>query len=161
MDILTLGAGAIAGYVVANQKPSQNFNKKGASILVLACIDPRFADNLAWFLIHESKLKDDYDLLCLAGASLGVVQTDYPSWKQTFTDHVELAVKLHAIEEIWCVDHLDCGMYKTHYDADLDNSPDIHISTMNELKAMLSHDFPALGFKGFIMDKVGIVKQHL
>ena len=71
MDILTLGAGAIAGYVVANQKPSQNTNKKGASILVLSCIDPRFADNLAWFLIHESKLKDDYDLLCLAGASLG------------------------------------------------------------------------------------------
>ena len=163
MDFLSIGAGAVAGYIAAthNQRPTQDPNKKGASVLVLSCIDPRFSDNLAWFLIHDKKLHDDYDLVCLAGASLGVLQTDFPSWRQTFIDHVHLAVSLHHIEEIWVFDHLDCGMYKATYDLESDLDPAIHVSTMDDLKAVLAEDFPSLAFKGFILDKDGTASRHL
>jgi hypothetical protein len=44
-----------------------------ASVLVLACFDPRFAEYLAYFL--ASQVWANYDLFSLAGASLGVLQS--------------------------------------------------------------------------------------
>jgi hypothetical protein len=45
-----------------------------ASILVLACIDPRFTEVLFNYLNHQAQVHSDYDLFVLAGASLGAIQ---------------------------------------------------------------------------------------
>ena len=159
MELATLAGGLLAGYMVGNQAPRQDPNKKGASIFVLACIDPRYADNLAWYLTHHSALRDDYDLVCFAGASLGVIQNDFPSWRQTFVDHVNLGLQLHDVKEVWCFDHLDCGMYKATLGLEKDNDVGIHVQTQNEFANFLAETFPTLGFKGFIIDTAGRIEQ--
>jgi hypothetical protein len=113
-----------------------------AKVLVLGCIDPRFASFLQWFLVHQKNVYGQYDLFTLAGASLGVNQAEegvnsasagpeysgqtwstapatgnYMNagllhWDDVFYQHLGLAVSLHSITDVWIFDHLDCGAYK-------------------------------------------------
>ena len=110
-------------------------------ILVLTCIDPRYTEVLAKYLIHQANVHASYDLVVLAGSSLGVLATttggsnpllpgSWPQkvtwpiissganslctcdWSAMFNDHVRIAIALHDISEIWVFDHMDCGAYK-------------------------------------------------
>jgi len=150
---------ALAGYLFAQIQPVQQQGPGAASALVLACIDPRFTASLAWYLTHHKEVINDYDLVALAGASLGVLQTTYGSWQTTFVDHVKLALQLHNIKEIWAFDHLDCGMYKATLDLKEDKDSAIHIEKLQELKAFIKQQFPELGFKGFIIDVRGNIEK--
>jgi len=91
----------------------------------LSCLDPRFTEYIAWFLSHNKQVHASYDLVTLAGGSLGVTQGNstapagaqvpwpvHASWSSTFFDHVRLAISLHGVQEVWAFDHLDCGAYK-------------------------------------------------
>ena len=150
---------ALAGYLFAQIQPTQQQGPGAASALVLACIDPRFTASLAWYLTHHKDVINDYDLIALAGASLGVLQTTYGSWQTTFLDHVNLALKLHNIKEIWAFDHLDCGMYKATLNLKDDMDKSVHIEKLQELKVFLAREFPELGFKGFIIDTYGSIQK--
>jgi hypothetical protein len=107
-----------------------------AKVLVLGCIDPRFASQLEWFLTHQAGIFGQYDLFVLAGASLGVNQaqsyrdvgaggesatdgTNYNNglvilnnWDSNFYAHLSIALRIHDITDVWIFDHLDCGAYK-------------------------------------------------
>lgn len=37
-------------------------------------------------------LRDKYDHIILAGASLGALTDQYPAWNQTFWEHLEIAL---------------------------------------------------------------------
>jgi len=154
--IVILLIGTVIGYIICqsscNSAPPIDPNKKGASVLVLGCIDPRFANALAWHLTHSEELHMDYDLFTLAGASLGVLQDTYPHWSQVFQNHVDLAIKLHSINEIWVFDHMDCGMYKATLGLKEDTDPHIHVNILQELQTQLKTKYPTLGFRGYIMD---------
>jgi carbonic anhydrase len=167
-NILLYGLGLVllafvAGYLGARIGPSiEGFKGSGASVLVLGCIDPRYANSLAWYLTHTQELKGDYDLFTLAGAALGVLQNQFPHWGQTFHDHVGLAIALHDIQEIWVFDHMDCGAYKKLVLGGLDQ-PDtdekVHLDKLKELQAELKSKYPQLGFKGYIISVNGTVKN--
>ena len=150
---------AIVGYLFAQMSPTLDQSKNGASVLVLGCIDPRFANSLAWYLTHSQELHADYDLFTLAGASLGVLQDKYHHWGETFTDHVKLAIDLHDIQEIWCFDHMDCGMYKATLNLKDDKDTKLHIEKMTELKKFLQSRFPKLGFRGHIIAVNGAISK--
>ena len=152
-------AAALAGYFFAQMQPSIDQTKKGAAVLVLGCIDPRFANSLAWYLSHSQELHMDYDLFTLAGASLGVLQEKYPHWGQSFDDHIGLAIKLHDIQEIWVFDHMDCGMYKATLDLKEDTDTHIHVEKLEELKKYLKSKHPKLGYKGHIISLDGVVTK--
>jgi len=126
---------ANAGIAVPNFSPP-------AKVLVLGCIDPRFAAYLEWFLVNQKGVFGQYDLFTLAGASLGVNQAEAGEgaasagaeysgelwdtapadgnyhnvgllhWDSVFYQHLGLAVDLHSITDVWIFDHLDCGAYK-------------------------------------------------
>ena len=126
----------------------------GAKVLVLGCIDPRYASVLSSFLREYKGVQFIYDLFILAGASIGANQsyTTYPtvrtagtrgsyanniladgeagignlgrSWGPAFFDHIQVAKDLHGITEVWVFDHLDCGAYKAIYYGDL-SVPDL------------------------------------
>lgn len=66
--------------------------------------------------------KDRYDLVSVAGGALSVgmderAHLDSDShgtlsmWEQTIRSHIGLAQKLHEIDEVWFIDHEDCGAY--------------------------------------------------
>jgi carbonic anhydrase len=104
------------------------YNRPKKNILVLSCIDLRLTDNLVAFL-HKENLVNRYDHLAIAGASLcskgknGLADTEHKytddfaihaeSWKEMVLKHVEIAVSLHQIEDVYIVEHEDCGAYKS------------------------------------------------
>ncbi|WP_143959471.1 hypothetical protein [Litoribacter populi] len=97
------------------------------NVFVLSCIDLRFSDSLSKFLDHD-KLTNRYDHFILAGTSLGTqgagvleslfndkVMEKYNSfseWKMLFCQHLDLAVNLHQVEDVYIMEHEDCGAYK-------------------------------------------------
>ena len=156
MSAMNTASGAL-GFLVA-QIPPYHLRPSGrASVLVLACIDPRFSNDLSWYLTHSWELGGDYDLFCLAGASLGVFHSD--CWKEAFTDHLELAKKLHGISEVWVFDHLDCGMYKASLGIEVDEDNGPHLEKIKVLKDWLASTNSSLGFKGYIISLNGFVQR--
>src|ERR1700716_107380 len=45
-------------------------------------------------------LRNKYDHVILAGASLGALTDKYPAWNQTFWEHLEVAIQLHQIQKV-------------------------------------------------------------
>src|SRR3954467_9566459 len=80
------------------------------NVLLLTCMDLRLIDELAAFMDRDN-LTNRYDHLVVAGASLGVMQTTYPHWRDTFKDHLAIALKLHQPEDVYIVEHRNCGAY--------------------------------------------------
>lgn len=80
-------------------------------VLLLTCMDFRLQNETATYMERQG-LRDRYDHIVLAGASLGVLTQERPDWGRTFWDHLDTAIKLHAIHKVVVLDHLDCGAYK-------------------------------------------------
>jgi len=148
---------AAAGYSFAQIPPYHDRTKGKASVLVLSCIDPRYTNDLAFYLTRNQYLHADYDLICLAGAEVGVFHSE--CWKSTFTQHIDLALQLHGIEEIWVFSHMDCGMYKATLGIKEDNDEGTHIQKMTQLKKLLSELYPGLRFKGHIISLMGFISE--
>lgn len=160
LQMLLVGAlvvGLTVGYLFAQMSPTHDRTTGKASVLVLGCIDPRYAHDLAWYLTHNQQLHADYDLITMAGASLGVIQNDFSGWNSMFFDHVQLALDLHGITEIWCFDHLDCGMYKATLKLEKDEDPHIHSEQMDKLGSLIKQKHPALKFKKFLISVNGTI----
>jgi len=126
-----------------------DFSKKGAKVLVLSCIDPRYTELLADFLIHNKQAHNDYDLFNLAGSELGVLEKN--NWKKVYYEHIDIALKLHKIKELWIFSHMDCGMYKVSLNIKKDEDIDLHVTKLNELEKILKKDYPNLKIKKYVM----------
>lgn len=131
------------------------YAKGKASVFVLTCIDPRYNYDVTHFLEKQKKLHKDYDLFVLAGASVGAEKKE---WTKTFFDNLELGMKLHGIKEVWCFDHMDCGMYKATFNLKKDDDPKLHIQCMDKLKKLIAKKHPSLGFKEFLVSAAGKVE---
>lgn len=96
------------------------------NVLVISCIDLRLMDNLLDFLHHDN-LQNRYDHIILAGTSLcthvekkkelfkpDVLNkfNDFEHWKQTLYNHLDIAIALHDIRDVYIVEHEDCGAYR-------------------------------------------------
>jgi carbonic anhydrase len=139
--------------------PKINVNSKGAKSFILSCIDPRFSEFLAHFLLKNKMLKDNYDLVNLAGASLGANQTTFKEWKKTLKNHIDIALQLHNITEFLVFDHMDCGAYKVFLELPKDDDPHIHVNEIEILRKWVNKNYPQLKFKGFIMDTDGAMYE--
>jgi len=140
----------------ACKAPYHDYSKGKASVFALTCIDPRYTYDAAYFLQHKKELHQDYDLFTLAGSSVGVLKKE---WTKTFFDNLELGLKLHGITEVWCFDHLDCGMYKATFGLDKDLDPKIHIDCMEKLKKLIKKKHPELKFRSFLIDSQGHISS--
>ena len=136
--------------------PYHEYSKGKASVFVLTCIDPRYTFDVAYYLQHKKELHQDYDLFTLAGASVGAEKKE---WTKTFFDNLELGLKLHGIKEVWCFDHLDCGMYKATFGLKKDLDPKIHIQCMDKLKKLIKKKHPQLKFRSFLVNAKGHVSS--
>jgi hypothetical protein len=96
------------------------------NVLVIGCIDLRLTDDLLNFL-HYDNLANRYDHFAMAGTSLCtcidknreefkpevLVQFgDFKSWRETLDHHLDLAIALHDIRDVYIVEHRSCGAYK-------------------------------------------------
>ena len=76
----------------------------GTDALLLSCMDFRLMDDIERYMSARG-LRDKYDHIVLAGASLGAVTDKFPAWNKTFWEHLDIAIKLHNIHTVMVMDH--------------------------------------------------------
>lgn len=93
-------------------------------------MDLRLLDNITHFMEHEN-LINRYDQYIMAGASIGALVgsaepddqlnriADYQGWETGLFQHVDLAIQLHHIKDIYILEHRNCGAYKAFLKEDL------------------------------------------
>ena len=151
------GGGRLSGQGKCNCMVPQPSGRPGrASVFALTCIDPRFAFDVAHFLNLQKDLHQDYDLFTSAGASVGAQKKE---WTKAFFDNLALGIQLHGISEVWCFDHLDCGMYMATFGLKKDKDPKIHIVEMNKLEKLVKKKHPSLKFRKFMVDGRGKIEE--
>ena len=138
----------------------------GTDALLLSCMDYRLTDDVYGFMQHGLGMHGKYDYVILAGASLGVNNTKFPSWGKTFWEHLDTAIALHAIHEVIVVDHRNCGAYKVilgkDYPADakaaqLAEETLVHKEQLDILTKAIHAKYPDLAVETFLMSLDGKV----
>jgi carbonic anhydrase len=90
-------------------------------VLLLSCMDLRVLDEIVQFMDHDN-LVNRYDHVVLAGAAYGALGApggkdeqgnpiDVKHWKKTFFDHLDAAVKLHSVKDVYILQHRNCGAF--------------------------------------------------
>jgi carbonic anhydrase len=139
-------------------------------VMLLSCMDLRLLDNIVSFMNYEN-LTNRYDQFILAGASLGI-EID-PSWEKAFFSHLELAIKLHNITDVYILEHRNCGAYHQHLgkkgifgdkDKDQDREHKLHRKYADQLadhigQRVKKKKLPKLGVYSFLMDLRGNVEK--
>jgi len=111
------GAATLAGV------PTARVHAAGeAAALLISCMDFRLIEKTERYMTGRG-LRNQYDHVILAGASLGVLTEKYPAWGTTFWEHLEVAIQLHKIHKVIVMDHRDCGAYKVILGEDLTKAP--------------------------------------
>lgn len=131
-----------------------------AKAFVVVCMDFRFwEDNME--RLKEKGYELNRDMFVLAGVSLGMLQNKNPEWALTLYDHIEISKKLHHIEEIILMDHMDCGAYKT-FCPNIKNEKqekEEHIKNLKKAKEVLTDKFKDLKVLNWIMHLDGHVEE--
>lgn len=129
--------------------------------LLLSCMDYRLVDDTEKYM-SDRGMRDKYDHVVLAGASLGALTVEYPSWNKTFWEHLDIAIKLHNIHTIILMDHRDCGAYKVilgdEHTKNADTEKATHALELRMLKAEILKKYPTLKIEMLLMSLDGKVE---
>jgi Putative carbonic anhydrase len=133
-----------------------------AEAVVLTCMDYRLVDDAVNYF-NGRGLKNNYDQLVLAGASLGALGKLGPDWASTFWKHVDTSIQLHHVHELVVVDHRDCGAYKLAFGAeataDRADETALHRSYLRNLREQVATKYPELRMQLLLMDLDGSVED--
>ena len=134
----------------------------GIEALLLSCMDYRLIDETERYMTERS-LRNQYDHIVLAGASLGATTNKFPAWNKTFWEHVDAAIKLHSIKKVIAMDHRECGAYNIVYGRDVSKNRDeetkIHTTELKRLDGQIHMKYPKLGTELLIMNLDGKVEK--
>jgi carbonic anhydrase len=128
--------------------------------LLLSCMDYRLIDETERYMTGRG-LRNKYDHIVIAGASLGAITPKYPSWNNTFWEHLDAAISLHQIHTVMVMDHRDCGAYRlilgAEHAKDLKTEKDTHAVQLKELKSQINKKQPKLKVEMLLMSLDGKV----
>jgi hypothetical protein len=117
--------------------------------LVIHCMDFRFHSAIRDFLVSQG-LKDQYDLVGLAGGTKGLVEKDAPS-TEIILKQIDISTRLHAISEVFIMHHMDCGAYGGHSAFDsIQAEHEKQVTDMAAAKKIITGKFPALQIKNIL-----------
>lgn len=108
LSTVALGAGVS---LLSTLKPGVARAAGHTEALLLTCMDYRLNHEIDAYM-EARGLEHKYDHMVLAGASLGALNSRFPAWADVFWAHLDLAVQLHEVHRLICIDHRDCGAYK-------------------------------------------------
>ncbi|MFL6334541.1 MAG: carbonic anhydrase [Pyrinomonadaceae bacterium] len=158
MAVLAGGAAALGSVV----RPSPALASGHADALLLTCMDYRLIDATNHYMA-ERGLKNKYDHVVLAGASLGALTEKRPEWNKTFWDHLGLALELHQVHEVLVLDHRDCGAYKLLLGEDLSKDPgretEVHAVWLKRLEESIKEKHRELKVELLLMSLAGKVEH--
>ncbi len=160
LKIVALGGGV--SLVTATSWLPEARAAGGTDALLLSCMDFRLLDEIERYMSGRG-LRDKYDHVILAGASLGAITEKYPAWNQTFWEHLDIAIKLHNIREVIVMDHRDCGAYKVilgaEHTKDANVERNTHATHLKKLKNMIKEKYPQLEVETLLMALDGKVEE--
>jgi len=144
------------------ERDNPSVNSHRTEALVLSCMDYRLVDDVTRCM-NARGMQDKYDLITLAGASIGVLADEKSSWVETFWEHVELARELHGIRKIVVIDHRDCAACKAFVTPTCGQDPEaelkLHTIMLNKLADEIKTREPGLDVELLLMDLDGSVEQ--
>ncbi len=155
---IALGGGAA---LLTSLPPFAALAAGHVDVLLLSCMDYRLMDELAAYMDGRG-LKDGYDHVVLAGASLGALTDKRPDWGRTFFQHVDVAIQLHHTRKVIVIDHKDCGAYREFLGAAAVSTParelEEHTHYLKRLRAVILKRHPTLEVELGLMDLDGKVQ---
>lgn len=156
---IVLGSGA----AVLSTLPASGSQAAGAvDAVLLTCMDYRLENEVVAYMDGRG-LRDRYDRLVLAGASLGVLTDQRSDWGKTFWQHLDVAIQLHQVHKVIVLDHKDCGAYRVFLGADAVSTAaaeiEAHTQRLKQLGAMIAGKHPDLEVELLIMSLDGTVQQ--
>ena len=114
--------------------------------MVLSCIDPRFQPKVYKYL-KDKNLTGKYSSFTIAGAAIGVTAKKFKKWHTTFFDNLSTSIKLHKIDRLIVINHIDCGAAKIVNDKNKFTSAienKIHRDSFKKIKKVLTKKYPSL-----------------
>jgi carbonic anhydrase len=130
--------------------------------LLLTCMDFRLMDDIERYMSGRG-LRDKYDHIVLAGASLGALTNKYPAWGQTFWNHLDIAIELHHVHKVIVLDHRDCGAYRVILGEDLGRDAArermVHAAQLRRLADQIRMKHPKLEVEQLLMSLDGKVEK--
>ena len=145
---------------VATQLAPELATQEKASILLLTCMDYRYAHRIV-DVMDRMGLNRKYDMFVLAGAAGGA--TKHPEWRKVLVDHIETARTInHPINRLIIFEHRDCGAYKAFFGLEWEKvlpsvELDKHLEQVrilsDDLKKVFSHDIPDLKIDSFLLPR--------
>ena len=112
----------------------------GCEAVVVCCFDFRFGEAIRKHLKESLGLRPGtYDFASLPGGAKTVINGDGSAMKS-----IDLAVKLHQVNEIVIINHADCGAYggRTEFDHDHEKEFDFHQSQLRQAKDAIADKHP-------------------
>ena len=153
-----LGGGAS---LLAMALPVRLARAAATDALLLSCMDYRLTSETERYMSGRG-LRNKYDHVILAGASLGALTDKYPAWNQTFWEHLEVAIQLHQIQKVILLDHRDCGAYQVILGEDFakDRAKETaeHTTHLRELRRQILAKHPKLAVGMYLMSLDGKVE---
>jgi carbonic anhydrase len=128
--------------------------------LVVSCIDFRLRTELENYMVTRLG-PNSYDEVALAGASLGILNDEFPGWNKTFRQNLDIAVRLHGVNKVIFIDHRDCGAYKMIKGKTCctteEKEEHVHAVQMNKVRAYMKEKYPNLQVETLLMNLDGTV----
>lgn len=159
LRLAVLGGGAMLWTAALPQRQARAAETEA---LLLSCMDFRLVDETERYMSGRG-LKNKYDHIILAGASIGALTDKFPAWNKTFWEHLDVAIQLHKIHKVIVLDHRDCGAYKVilgeDFAKDAKKETEIHSAKLRELRKLVSEKYPKLEVELLLMDLKGQVQK--
>lgn len=111
-------------------------------LLVISCLDYRFQEPLRQFL-NRKGYRNNYDLVCLAGGA-GSIVSPLPYRKKTVFQQLKVSRRLHGIEEVYLINHQNCGAYGDKYSSGSQKERKKHERDLGEARKKVTKMFPHL-----------------
>lgn len=113
-------------------------------------MDFRFVAGLQDFLRKEG-MEHSFDLVSLAGAAKTFVSPQNEAERALLLRQIEISQRLHAIQEVWLINHRDCGAYGGAMAfASPEDELTTHTDDLNASRSLIQKQFPALRVRLFL-----------
>lgn len=127
---------------------SPETTRSDCDILVITCIDYRFAVANQEFINETLGFKDNYDHISIPGSIFNLVN---PETRDIIFSKFALSVKLHLINRVVIISHKDCGAYggSASFGSEIAEYETL-CSDLRKAKALLIEKYPTLEVNLFL-----------
>ncbi len=117
--------------------------------VIVHCMDFRFGPDLKKFM-EDQGLLGDCDIVSFAGAAKNILEETTRAFAMR---QIELSQKLHGMEEVHLVNHMDCGAYGGHGAfPDIAAEHAFQVSELEKAETIIKASFPDLTVVKWLAD---------